>query len=246
MKPGSLFLQNHSYVKVGFMSISENLERVKESLERAVQKAGRSSGEVELMAVSKTKPVEMILEAYQAGQRVFGENRVIEAEEKFQKIPSDARVELIGHLQSNKIKTAASVFHRVQTIDSLKLVEKLHKRCEEIDRPLEVLLQLKTSQEVTKTGFENLDALRETLDTILDRPYLKVCGLMTIAPFTDDETTVRRAFAVCREARDRLESHYGNLKLPVLSMGMSDDFEWAVLEGSTQVRVGSAIFGARY
>ncbi len=227
------------------MSISENLERVKESLERAVQKAGRSSGEVELMAVSKTKPLEMIREAYQAGQRVFGENRVLEAEEKFRELPSDARVELIGHLQSNKVKTAVGVFHRIQTVDSLKLAGKLQSRCEDTGQALEVLLQLKTSEEETKTGFESLDSLRKGLELFLDSSSVKVCGLMTIAPFTNDEKTVRKAFAVCREARDLLEREYGGLSLPVLSMGMSDDFEWAVREGSTQVRIGSAIFGVR-
>ncbi len=233
-------------VKVQHMSISDNLDRVRESLEKAVVKAGRSSGDVELMAVSKTKPLEMILEAYQAGQRVFGENRVMEAEEKFRQVPRDVRVELIGHLQSNKVKTAASAFHRIQTVDSLKLAEKLNRRCEESGKTLEILLQLKTSDEITKTGFETLDLLKEALDAILDMPHLSVRGLMTIAPFSRDEKVVRSAFASCREGRDKLESLYPELKLPVLSMGMSDDFAWAVLEGSTQVRIGSAIFGSRY
>ena len=187
----------------------------------------------------------MIREAYQAGQRVFGENRVLEAEEKFRDLPSDARVELIGHLQSNKVKNAVNVFHRIQTLDSLKLARKLHSRCKDTSRSLEILLQLKTSEEVTKTGFESLDSLREALEFLQESPFIKVCGLMTIAPFTDDEKTVRSAFASCREARDRLEGEYRGLSLPVLSMGMSDDFGWAVLEGSTQVRIGSAIFGVR-
>ena len=228
------------------MSIKENLDRVRESLDRAVEKAGRKAGEVELMAVSKTKPLELIRQAYDAGQRVFGENRVLEAEEKFASLPRDVRVELIGHLQTNKVKTAVSVFTCIQTVDSARLAEKLNNRGTAEEKMMDILLQLKTSEEYSKTGFENFDLMKKAVDTILGFSGLKIRGLMTIAPFSRDEKIVRQAFSECRDTRDRLISLYPELELPILSMGMSGDYEWAVLEGSTQVRVGSAIFGDRY
>lgn len=227
------------------MSIKDNLFRVRESLDNAVIKAGRKSGDVELMAVSKTKPLEMVLEAYQAGQRVFGENRVPEAHEKAAMLPDDVRLEMIGHLQSNKVGSAVETFSCIQTVDSVKLAEKLESRCVSSNRKMDVLLQLKTSDEISKTGMTSYEMLLETVQLLSGMTCLSIRGLMTIAPFTDDEAVVRKAFADCREARDKLVSQFPSLDFSLLSMGMTSDFEWAVQEGSTQVRIGSAIFGVR-
>jgi len=218
---------------------------VRESLNNAAIKAGRSAEDVELMAVSKTKPLAMLMEAYEAGQRVFGENRVPEAHDKAVQLPSDVRLEMIGHLQSNKLNTAVETFSCIQTLDSVKLAEKLESRCLSTNRKMDVLLQLKTSDEISKTGLTSFEMLLETVQVLSAMSCLSIRGLMTIAPFSDDEVVVRKAFAHCREARDKLAAQFPEQDFSRLSMGMTSDFEWAVQEGSTQVRIGSAIFGVR-
>ena len=228
------------------MSIRDNLDAVKESIDRAASMAGRNPSDIKLMAVSKTKPVELIQEAYDAGQRLFGENRVAEASEKFALMPKDAEVHLIGHLQKNKARQAVSTFDCLQSLDSESLAEKLIRFCRENDSSLRVLLQLKTADEGGKTGLESEEALVELAGKLRESDELKVNGLMTIAPFTDDEKTVRDAFARCRRLKERLSSLYPDQDYSVLSMGMSSDYEWAVREGSTLLRVGSAIFGSRF
>lgn len=228
------------------MSIIENLERVRESVDRAAEKAGRSPSDIALMAVSKTKPARMIREAYEAGQRLFGENRVAEAAEKFAELPSDAEVHLIGHLQKNKAKQAVRTFHCLQSLDSEALAGRLIRYCKENDTTLRVLLQLKTADEGGKTGLETEDALVELAGRLREQDALVVNGLMTIAPFTDEEAVVRGAFARCRRLRERLVSLYPDQDYSTLSMGMSSDYEWAIMEGSTLLRVGSAIFGGRF
>ena len=227
------------------MSIKDNLARVRESLNEAALKAGRKTDDVALMAVSKTKPLELIKEAYEAGQRLFGENRVLEAKEKFALMPDDIRLEMIGHLQTNKLNPAVDAFDCIQTLDSVRLAEKLEARCNIRDKCIDVLLQLKTSDEMSKTGLDSFDLLQETAEAVLGMSRLRITGLMTIAPFTDHELTVRKAFSDCREAKERLCQRFPELEMSVLSMGMSSDFEWAIQEGSTQVRIGSAIFGVR-
>jgi pyridoxal phosphate enzyme (YggS family) len=228
------------------MSINHNLEIVRESVDRAADRAGRNPSDIALMAVSKTKPVEMIREAYEAGQRLFGENRVAEAAEKFAELPSDAEVHLIGHLQKNKAKQAVGTFDCLQSLDSEALADRLIRYCKESDATLRVLLQLKTADEGGKTGLETEDALVELAGKLREQDGLEVNGLMTIAPFTDDERTVREAFARCRRLQERLVTLYPDQDYSTLSMGMSSDYEWAVMEGSTLLRVGSAIFGSRF
>ncbi len=229
-----------------FMTIRENLEKIRETVDRAAEKTGRNPSDIELMAVSKTKPVDMIREAYEAGQRLFGENRVAEAAEKFALLPGDAEVHLIGHLQKNKAKQAVSAFRCIQSLDSEALAERLIRFCSDSDTSLKVLLQLKTADEGGKTGLDTEEALIELAGKLREQDALKVSGLMTIAPFTDDEGTVREAFARCRRLQERLVSLYPDQDYSVLSMGMSSDYEWAVREGSTLLRVGSAIFGSRF
>jgi pyridoxal phosphate enzyme (YggS family) len=233
------------------MSIRENLEKLNNSIEAAALKAGRSSSEIRLMAVSKTKPLELIREAYDAGQRLFGENRVAEAQEKFASLPEDVDLHLIGHLQRNKVKTGLSVFDCIQSLDSRELAEKLVQNYknqihEMKDLPIRVLLQLKTAEEGSKTGFSSEEEIIETAGWLREQQGVRIEGLMTIAPVTDDESVVREAFARCRILQEKLMSLYRDQDFSVLSMGMSSDFEWAVLEGSTLLRVGSALFGGRF
>jgi pyridoxal phosphate enzyme (YggS family) len=227
------------------MSVLENIKKVQSSIEQAALKAGRNSSDIKLMAVSKTNPVELIREAYDAGQRLFGENRVAEAQEKFALLPDDIDLHLIGHLQKNKVKTAVSVFDCIQTIDSRELAEKLVQTSKDQDRVLRVLLQLKTAEEGKKTGFSSEEEIIETAGWIRENSGLKMEGLMTIAPFTKDEAQVRSAFARCRNLQEKLMSLYRDQDFSVLSMGMSSDYHWAVQEGSTLLRIGSAIFGYR-
>lgn len=227
-------------------SIKNNLEEVRNSIEKAAAAAGRPSSDVALMAVSKTKPLELIQEAYDAGQRLFGENRVSEAAEKFAQLPDDTDLHLIGHLQSNKIKTAVPAFDCIESLDSFELSKKLAAHCERNKKVMRVLLQLKTAEEGGKTGFSSEKEIIEAAGWIREQKFLKVEGLMTIAPFTSDETEVRCAFARCRNLQEKLMSLYRDQDYSCLSMGMSSDYEWAIQEGATLIRVGTAIFGGRF
>lgn len=228
------------------MSIRNNLEEIRLSIETAAQKAGRRPQDISLMAVSKTQPLELIAEAYAAGQRLFGENRVAEAAEKFKSLPDDVDLHLIGHLQKNKIKPALAAFDCIQSLDSRELAEKLVQLCRSQGTNMRVLLQLKTAEEGGKTGFALEEEIVETTGWLREQKEITIEGLMTIAPFVDDEKTVRDAFARCRRLQERLISQYPDLDFSVLSMGMSSDYQWAVQEGSTLLRVGTALFGSRY
>ncbi len=227
------------------MSICENLKVVHQTVASAALRAGRDPGEIRLMAVSKTKPLALVQEAYEAGQRLFGENRVAEGAEKFSHLPDDAELHLIGHLQKNKIRQICPSFHCIQSLDSLELAKKLIRYCQEQDWHVNVLLQLKTAEEGGKTGFETEGILEEAAGLLREQNHVQAAGLMTIAPFTDDEKKIRRAFARCRKLQQRLTSLYPDQDYSILSMGMSSDYEWAVLEGSTLLRIGTAIFGSR-
>ena len=226
-------------------TVKDNLEAVRASIESAALKAGRKAGDVSLMAVSKTKPLDLVREAYDAGHRLFGENRVAEAAEKFAALPGDAEVHLIGHLQKNKIKAAVPVFHCIESLDSIELARKLAAACEAAGQTVDVLLQLKTADEGGKTGFALEEEILDAAGWIREQKSLRIRGLMTIAPFTDDEKAVRGAFARCRTLQEKLLSLYRDVDFSCLSMGMSSDYEWAVQEGSTLIRVGTAIFGGR-
>jgi len=228
------------------MTIQNNLEEIHHAIDKAAQKAGRRTSDIRLMAVSKTQPLEFVEEAYAAGQRLFGENRIAEAAEKFKSLPQDIDLHLIGHLQKNKIKPAVAAFDCVQSLDSRELAEKLVHYCQSKNKSLRVLLQLKTAEEGRKTGFSHEDEIIETTGWIREQKGLVVEGLMTIAPFVDDEKIVRTAFARCRCLQEELIRQYPDLNFSVLSMGMSSDFHWAVQEGSTLLRVGTALFGSRY
>jgi pyridoxal phosphate enzyme (YggS family) len=232
-------------VSVG--DVGENLARIRARIAAAAQRAGRESGEVTLIGVSKTHPVEAIRAAYAAGLRDFGENRVQEWEGKRGGLADlkDAKWHLIGHLQSNKAARAAGLFHCVDSVDDFSLAQRLDRaRADAVGgEKLRVLLEVQVAEEETKSGVNatELPALAEKVTAL---PGLHLSGLMCIPPFLEDAEQVRPYFRRLRELRDLLATQLGGT-LPVLSMGMSHDFEVAIEEGATEVRVGTALFGQR-
>ena len=201
------------------------------------------------MAVSKTVELERIQQAYEAGIRVFGENRVQEFGDKAPRLQglNDAQWHLVGHLQSNKAKKAAELFHAVDSVDSLRLAEKLNQAAEQMNKILPVLIEINAGGEENKSGVPPDSAeLEELLQAAQCLTHLQVRGLMTIPPFTEDPEGARPYFRQLRQLRDKIASRkLPRIQMDVLSMGMSHDFEVAIEEGSTCVRVGAAIFGAR-
>ena len=228
------------------MSIRENIAAIREGIERAARRAGRDPGEIALMAVCKTKPASAIREAYDAGQRLFGENRVQEFSGKALALADlgDARFHMIGHLQSNKAKAAAELFSAVDSVDSVKLAERLNAAARDLGKTLEILIEINIGGEEAKSGIapESPELMR-ILEGSKDWKNLRIRGLMTVPPFTDDPEGARPYFRKMRELRDSLTKR--GFSLEQLSMGMSHDFEVAIEEGSTCVRVGTAIFGER-
>jgi PLP dependent protein len=225
-------------------SIPENIQRVRESMARAAERAGRRAEEITLVAVSKTFPAEAIRDAFEAGVRHFGENRVQEWESK-QPLVADlaATWHLIGHLQSNKARRAANLFHRVDSVDSAPLAQKLDAAVAAEGKRLQILIEVHLGDETTKSGVAEAE-LPELAEGVAALAHLELRGLMTIPPFFEDVSRVRPYFRKLRELGDRLNSRLG-CTLPVLSMGMSYDFEIAIEEGATEIRVGSALFGER-
>ena len=229
------------------MSIAENLARVRERVAAAVRRSGRSEADVALMGVCKTFPADAIREAYAAGQRLFGENRVQEFGEKAPKVADLAGLEmhLIGHLQSNKASKAAELFQAVDSVDSSKLAERLNAAAEKLGKKLPVLIEVNVGGEEAKSGVgASVDEISAILSAAPSLANLEFRGLMTVPPFTDDPEGARPYFRKLRELRDEVAKQQG-VRLDVLSMGMSHDFEVAIQEGSTCVRVGTAIFGVR-
>lgn len=227
-------------------TIHENLQRVREQIASAANRARREPDEITLIGVSKTHPAEAIQEAFDAGLRHFGENRVQEWETKRGGIASlPATWHLIGHLQSNKAAKAAHLFHTIDSLDDLALAQRLHRACTETPtgHPLRVLIEVHLGGEETKSGVAET-GLAELAEKVIGFPHLELAGLMCIPPFLENPEQVRPYFSRLRELRDVLEGRLGK-RLPVLSMGMSHDFEAAILEGATEVRVGTALFGAR-
>lgn len=223
--------------------IAVNLERVREQIAQAARKSGRLPNEIELVAVSKAQPAEKVQAAVDAGQTLFGENRVQEARAKIPLLPSRLRWHFIGHLQKNKIRHALPLFELFHGIDSLALAQDLQRIAEEDGMRPRVLLEVNVAGEASKHGFSP-ERLREELDALLSLGRLTLEGLMTIPPLTPEADASRRYFVILRELRDRMETDF-KVKLPHLSMGMSGDFPVAIEEGATLVRVGTAIFGAR-
>lgn len=220
------------------------LQVLRERVEAACTAVGRSTGEVSILPVTKTHGVWAAQWAFAAGLGTVGENRVQEAEAKRPLGPAGLRWELIGHLQSNKAKRAVATFDRIQSVDKPELAQRLGRLVAEAGKVLPVLLQLNTGADPAKFGAVDADAAERLLEAAIGESGLRVEGLMTIAPLEEDRTVARRCFARLREQRDRWQERHG-IRLPELSMGMTGDMEEAIAEGSTQVRVGTALFGAR-
>jgi pyridoxal phosphate enzyme (YggS family) len=227
--------------------IKENLERIREEIEKACARAGRKSDEVKILAATKTRTPEEILEAYEAGVRLFGENRVQEAREKIPLLKEKmegAQWHMIGHLQTNKVKYAVNLFDWIETLDRKALADELVKRAEKVGRErIPVLVEVKLSPEESKHGCPP-EELEELLSYALQLPRLEVKGFMTVPPYYEEVELVRPFFMRLREIRDRMEERFGR-EFPELSMGMSHDFTVAVEEGATIVRIGTALFGPR-
>ena len=227
------------------MNLAENLREVKDRIALAARKAGRDPEEVRLVAVSKIKPAEAVKEALAAGQTIFGENYVQEAKDKVPLVGEGPVWHFIGHLQSNKARQAAELFHAVQTVDRLKLAKALGRHATELGKELEILIQVNLGGEAQKSGC-TAEQAPELARAVADVPGLKLKGLMTMPPFFDDPERARPIFAGLRKLADKLKAGLPAGSMDELSMGMSGDFEAAIAEGATLVRVGTAIFGARY
>lgn len=216
------------------MNITANLQQIKASIPEHVT----------LVAVSKTKSNEAILEAYQTGQRIFGENKVQELTEKYESLPKDIEWHMIGHLQSNKVKYIAPFVSLIHGVDSFKLLKEINKRAAQNERVINCLLQIHIAEEDTKFGFDE----KEVIELIKSEAFqhlknIKVVGLMGMATFTDDENQIRKEFKSLKKLFDKLQ--ISNHQFQILSMGMSGDYQLAIEEGSTMIRVGSSIFGER-
>lgn len=226
--------------------VHENLPRIQERIAEAAKRAGRRPEEITLIAVSKTHPANAIRQAYEAGVRHFGENRVQEWEGKrggIQDLP--ATWHLIGHLQGNKAARAAKLFHSVDSVDELALAQRLDRARTELPQAerLRVLIEVRVGQEASKSGAEIAD-VPELAEKIAALPRLELAGFLCIPPFFENAEEVRPYFHRARQLRDAMQLRLGRA-LPVLSMGMSHDFEIAIEEGATEVRLGTALFGTR-
>ncbi len=235
-------------------ALKQNLERLEEAIADACRRAGRPRAEVELMAVSKTYPAAVIAEAAALGLALFGENRVQEFAAKALHAAAlrsacgneDIRVHLIGHLQSNKALRAVELFDGIDSLDSLRLAERLNEAAGKLGKRLPVLIEVKLSPEETKAGLEpDSAAAAELLERLPELAHLELRGLMTIAPFDVPEAETRACFRSLREWRERWAAAHPRLSLGALSMGMSGDFALAIEEGATRIRIGTALFGPR-
>ena len=226
------------------MTIARNVEEIRKRIVNACERAGRNPEEVQILAATKTRTPEEIKEAFEAGIRLFGENRVQEARDKIPLL-SDLPIEwhMIGHLQRNKVKYAVNLFDVVESLDSKELADELEKRLSKVGKRMRVFIEVKLSPEQTKHGCSPEEAL-ELARHVLSLEHLKLEGLMNVPPYFEDLELVRPYFRKLREIRDNLECALG-VNFPHLSMGMSHDFEVAVEEGATIVRIGTAIFGER-
>jgi pyridoxal phosphate enzyme (YggS family) len=231
------------------MSIAENIAKIRERIDRAAARAGCTPNEIALMAVCKTHPAEAIREAFAAGQHLFGENRVQEFSGKAPMLGDLAGAEfhMIGHLQSNKAKSAAELFAAVDSVDSRRLAERLNAAAQSIGKTLDILIEINVGNEEAKSGIApGSPELDEILEHASEWTNLRVRGLMTVPPFTDDPEGARPYFRQLHGLRDEIvQRNVSGIAMDQLSMGMSHDFEVAIEEGSTCVRVGTAIFGER-
>lgn len=247
---GSRLGNTHARIRaMGSMSIElgKNLARVHERIELAASRAGRHAEDITLVAVSKTHSARKIKELYEAGIRHFGENRVQERESKLAQVASlDAVWHMIGHVQKNKAARAAGLFDSIDSVDSVELAERLDRTRAGVpkEKRLRVLIEFKLDPEPAKSGVDEKE-LSRIVEAVLRLPHLELHGLMGVPPYFDNPEETRVYFRRLRDLRDALRSTRGTESLPVLSMGMSEDFDVAIEEGATEVRVGTALFGER-
>lgn len=224
------------------MSIQENLTRIHENIE-SIKKKHHITSNITLIAVSKKKPIQDIEKAIQSGQLIFGENRVQEAETKIPLInPSGIKWHFIGHLQKNKVKKAVELFNVIHSVDKLETAYEINKRCKDIGKVMSVFVQVNTTDETQKSGVLP-NALEHLLNEIKDFTNIEIIGLMTMGLFTSVENEIRKPFALLNTLKESMITRFPFLKY--LSMGMSGDYEIAIEEGATHIRVGTSIFGAR-
>lgn len=226
--------------------IRENIEHVRENIRTACEKSGRKAEDVTLIAVSKTKPVSMLQEAYECGCRDFGENKVQELVEKWEQMPKDIRWHMIGHLQRNKVKYIVDKVYMIHSVDSLRLAEEISKEAGKKGVTVSILIEINVAEEETKFGTTCEEACR-LVEEIAKLPHLVIKGLMTIAPYVENPEENKQYFEKLRQIYvDINRKNIDNVYMAELSMGMTGDYEVAVTEGATYVRVGTGIFGERF
>jgi pyridoxal phosphate enzyme (YggS family) len=229
------------------VSIRESIIKVQEKIHQSCARCGRNPNEIQLMGVSKFHSAEEVEEAWNAGIKLFGENRVQEAAGKFPafiEAHPETELHLIGNLQRNKVKSAVSLFNCIESVDRESLINELGKLSADREKPLRLLLELHTGEE-SKSGFLTMDELFRGIELIHQFPTLKIEGLMTMAPYTDDEALIRKSFRTLVDAQKKAQQHFPDIDFSCLSMGMTNDYEIAIEEGSTLLRIGTAIFGER-
>lgn len=225
--------------------VADRFHEIRKRITAACERSGRAPEEVTLIAVSKTKPAELLKEAYEAGARDFGENKVQEILEKYPQLPKDIRWHMIGHLQTNKVKQVVGKACLIHSVDSLRLANEISRESKKQGLTVPILLEVNVAEEETKFGFR-LEETEEALREIGQLPALKVCGLMTIAPFVEEGEANRQIFRKFHQFYvDMKSKNIDNITMSILSMGMTGDFEVAIEEGATMVRVGTGIFGVR-
>ena len=230
-------------------NISENLKSIQNKIRQAEKRAFRAENSVALVAVSKFHPAESVIEAIKAGQFLFGENRVQEAAAKFDEIRAigyQPNLHIIGSLQRNKVKEAVRIATCIESVDRIELIEEIEKQAAKINKTIEILFEIHTGED-SKAGFTSEDELENAIKLCSQGAFPHICprGFMTMAPFTSDTSLIRKSFVTLRNLRDKFQQDYPSLKLSELSMGMSGDYEIAIEEGATIVRIGTAIFGER-
>ena len=229
------------------MSVKDNLVIVQQQIKQSAIQSGRTPEEIKLIAVSKTKSVELIKEALAANQSAFGENRIQEALGKIEALSNNPQVEwhLIGHLQKNKVKFCPGKFQWIHSLESIELAEKLEARCALAKKKINVLIQVNLSREENKSGLQDWEDILRVAETIFSGQWLKLRGLMTIPAPNIGEIKTRKIYEQIRKWRDKLQQELDAPEITELSMGMTADYHWAIQEGATMIRVGTAIFGAR-
>jgi len=225
--------------------LANNLREVEDKIQEACKKANRKRGEITLIAVSKTKPISMLQEAYDLGVRSFGENKVQELSEKYTQLPNDIHWHLIGHLQTNKVKNVVGKATLIHSVDSIKLAETIEKEAAKKDLLVDILIEVNVAEEESKFGLK-VEEVLPFIKQVATFPHIRIKGLMTIAPFVENPENNRGVFARLHKLSvDITQKNIDNVSVDILSMGMTNDYQIAIEEGATMVRVGTGIFGAR-